>query len=185
MKKIFLILFVSFSLSHNISAQVEFVIQELSINYIYSQSDTDIYVTTIGNNSPSINIQFLFKNNTDNIFTLNPLNSRIKLFYYYDEKEYMKQIDLGFYYTLFNDDPNEIVLQPGEEYKELQTTVEIFAETDLYKHSIKDFDYTEEFIRILPTIKVEYIEHKNNISLKTTEIKNVKIVSFNQQDLLR
>jgi len=174
MKKKYILLVFSLVIWLKIDAQIEFIIKKIQVYDINVQISKDI-LREHDNEGPFVQLNFIFKNNTDSIIKLQPSKSEIIISFQYKNRYFSQN---GFP-LLFMDNDSLIIL-PHQLY-ENSVGVNLYLGTSILKKN--DNDYRIELIETLPTIKLIYKDKRTRA--KSSEILGVEVIDDKSIDNLK
>ena len=165
MKKKYILLVFAIVIWLKIDAQIESTIQKIQVYDINVQISKD-HFREGDTDGPFIQINFIFKNNTDSIIKLHPSKSEMIISFQYKNRYFSRN---GFSLPFMDND--SLVILPHQQY-ENSVGVKLFLGTSILKEN--DNDYRIELIETLPTIKLLYKDKK--LRVKSSEILYVEVI---------
>lgn len=162
MKRLIFFLLAVISCS-DIFSQIEFRIQEMHVSNIKTTKSKNID-KEFEDDGPYLNFKCILTNISESVIILHPSKSRFLLTFYFQGDRYQHElIDLAF------SDHDSISLTVKNPI-EVSLGINILLGTPILKNN--KMDYTEEMLKILPTIKILYND-QDKIKIKSDEIINV------------
>jgi hypothetical protein len=165
MKRKYILILFTIVIWLKIDAQINLTIKKINV-YNINVPISKYFIREGDDEGPVVNLNFVFKNNTDSIIKLHPSKSEMIISFQYKNR----YNSLNGYPLAFMDNDSLIIL-PHQQY-ENSVAVNIFLGTRILKE--KNNDYRMELIETLPTLKLFYKEKK--IRIKSSEILDVEVM---------
>jgi len=128
------------------------------------------------NEGPRADFKLEFENNTDSTITLDSSHSKFMLLFRYNGLDYKRKV-LSLFLESFNE-MKEVHIKPNEKYP-VEFGIRLLSGTSLVKEkqSKSDYyDYSQEILKTLPTLKIQYMDPDLRITSNKTE--NIDIEDY-------
>ena len=128
------------------------------------------------NEGPRANFKLEFENNTDSTITLDSSHSKFMLLFRYNGLDYKRKV-LSLFLESFNE-IKEVRIKPNEKYP-VEFGIRILSGTGLIKDKKNKsdyYDYSQEILKTLPTLKIQYMDPDLRITSNKTE--NIDIEDY-------
>ncbi|MGV6844838.1 MAG: hypothetical protein ACWA42_01765 [Lutibacter sp.] len=169
--KILVILFFQFL---NVIYSQELNIRNIIISHVYKNLDKEVLeLSEEDGKGPYVKLELEFKNKSKKKIILSPSKAQIKISFRRDGKKYERVV-----LTHELQEINDIELNPNESF------IYIVEDWLLYDTDIwvdKKMNYIIETLKILPTLKISYLEINYKKEIISKSIKNVELID---KDLL-
>ena len=167
--KLLLFIFL-FVLNDILIAQLTMNIENLEMfNIKFEQGSDEIVIIEGMGIGPRLVFEGVIENNTDTTVILNYFDTKIILYFRYKGKLYNENCILWFHGLEEN-----VTLHP-QQTANVFFTADPMIITGVLQNVKYSYDYTNDMLEILPTLKIEYYE-KKKIKIIASEIINVKLI---------
>ncbi len=128
------------------------------------------------NEGPRAYFKIELENNTDTVLVLDPAHSKFMLQFRYNGLDYRRKV-LSVFLSSFNE-LKEIRLNPNEKYP-VEFGIRIFSGTTLTKEQKSNknyYDYSQEILKALPTLQLQYMDP--DLRIISGKIENIDIEDY-------
>jgi hypothetical protein len=128
------------------------------------------------NKGPRAYFKIELENNTDTVLVLDPAHSKFMLQFRYNGLDYRRKV-LSVFLSSFNE-IKEIRLNPNEKYP-VEFGIRIFSGTNLIKEKKSNkscYDYSQEILKVLPTLQIQYMDP--DLRIMSGKIESINIEDY-------
>lgn len=171
--KILAILFFQFL---NLAYSQELTIKNLKVSHVYKNMNKEVLeLSEEDGKGPYVKLKLEFKNKSEERIKLSPSKARIKILFRVAGEKYERVVTTHELQEIYN-----IELNPNESFTYIVGEWLLYG-TDLWVD--KKMNYITETLKILPTLKISYLEKNCKKEFLSKSIKNIELIDEDLIDL--